>query len=158
MRLSPNFSNNNELESHISLSKVLHAIKPKTMRLNHNIHATSQFKVMASWKPGMIALTAILASLISQELLADGSNIVKAITVSLIGAEVAKNLLGIRECPALWREGQEVDTYIAEALECALGAVRAGLGIEGEGAVAAEVLYIGEAFGVESVKRKLSGW
>ena len=56
------------------------------------------------------------------------------------------------------RERAGSEAYIAEAFECALGAVRAGLGIEGEEAVAAEVLYIGEAFGVESVKRKLSGW
>ena len=56
------------------------------------------------------------------------------------------------------REGQGVDAYIAEALESALGAMRAGLGVEGEGAVAAEILYIGEAFGVESVKGSLSGW
>jgi len=74
---------------------VLHAIEPKTMRLNHNIHATSQLKVMASREPRMIALIAILAAFIGQELLADGSNIVKAITMSLIGAEVAKNLLGM---------------------------------------------------------------
>jgi len=90
----PNCSSYKELESHAYLS-VLHAIKPKTMRLNHNIHVPSQLKVMASGKPRVIALVAILASLISQELLADGSNIVKAITVSLIGAEVAKNLLGM---------------------------------------------------------------
>ena len=47
--------------------------------------------------------------------------------------------------------GQGVYAYIAEALECALGAVGAGLGVEGEGAEAAEVLEVGEVFGVEVV-------
>lgn len=51
-----------------------------------------------------------------------------------------------------------MNAYIAEALECTLGAVGAGLGVEGEGAEAAEVLEIGEAFGVEGVKGDLSGW
>lgn len=35
--------------------------------------------------------------------------------------------------------------------------MRAGLGVEGEGAEAAEILYIGEAFGVEIIKRVFGG-
>jgi len=56
------------------------------------------------------------------------------------------------------RAGQGVNWYIAEALECALRAVRTGLGVESEGAVATEVLYIGQAFGIESVEGSLSRW
>ena len=44
-----------------------------------------------------------------------------------------------------------MNAYIAEALECTLGAVGAGLGVEGEGAEAAEVLEVGEVSGVEVV-------
>lgn len=71
---------------------MLHTIKTKAVRLSHNIHGTSRLKVMASRKPRMITLIAILAAFVSQEVLAHRSNIVKAITVFAVGAEVAENL------------------------------------------------------------------
>jgi hypothetical protein len=75
-----------------STSRVLHTIKTKTVRLDHNIHAASQPNIMTSSKPRVITLLAILATLVSQELVADGSDIMMAITVLAVGAESAKDL------------------------------------------------------------------
>lgn len=80
------------LALHAQSSRVLYAIKTKTMRLDHNIHATSQLKVVASREPWMITLIAVLAALVSQEMLADRCNIVKTITVFAVGTEVAEDL------------------------------------------------------------------
>ena len=74
------------------LSKVLHTIKTKTMRLEHDIHATSQLHIMAPRKPRVITLVAILATLVSEELLADGSDIMVAVAVLALRAEGAENL------------------------------------------------------------------
>jgi hypothetical protein len=71
---------------------VLHTIKPKTMRLDHNIHAASQLNIMTSSKPRVIAFLAILATLVSQELIADGRNILMTVTVLAIGTEDAEDL------------------------------------------------------------------
>lgn len=51
-----------------------------------------------------------------------------------------------------WRES----AHRADTLECALGAVGAGFGIEAEGTECAEVLELGEAFGIESIQ-EISG-
>ena len=54
----------------------------------------------------MITLIAILASLVRQELLTHGSNIVKPITVFAIGAEVAENLCEIVSSLLVRGEGE----------------------------------------------------
>lgn len=78
--------------SNVPSSKVLHAIESKAMRLEHNIHATSQLNVVAPSKPRVIVLFAILATLVSQELIAAGSDIVVAIAVLALSAEGAEDL------------------------------------------------------------------
>jgi hypothetical protein len=96
---------------------VLHTIKTKTMRLDHHIHALSQLDIMTPSQPRMITFIAILASLVSEKLITDGSNIVMTITVFAVGAKGAKNL---DACKLLeWQEGRE-GAYVADALECAL--------------------------------------
>jgi hypothetical protein len=72
--------------------KVLHTIETKTMRLEHDIHATSELNIMASSKPRMITLLAVLAALVGQELIADGSDIMVTVTVFALGAESAEDL------------------------------------------------------------------
>jgi hypothetical protein len=62
------------------------------MRFDHNIHAPSQLKIVTSSEPRMITLLAILAALVGQELVADGSDIMMAITVLAIGTEDAEDL------------------------------------------------------------------
>jgi hypothetical protein len=62
------------------------------MRLDHNIHAASQLNIMTSSKPRVIAFLAILATLVSQELIADGRNILMTVTVLAIGTEDAEDL------------------------------------------------------------------
>jgi hypothetical protein len=71
---------------------VLHTIKTKTMRLDHNIHAASQLNIMTSSEPRVITFLTILAALVGQELVADGSDIMMAITILAVGAKHAKNL------------------------------------------------------------------
>ena len=71
---------------------MLHAIKTKTMRLDHNIHAPSQLNIMTPGQPRMITFIAILATLISEELITDGSNIVMTVAVFAIGAKDAEDL------------------------------------------------------------------
>jgi hypothetical protein len=71
---------------------VQHSIKTKTMRLDHIIHALPQLDIMTSSQPRMIAFLAILASLVSEELITDGSNIVVTAAVLAIGAEHAEDL------------------------------------------------------------------
>jgi hypothetical protein len=71
---------------------MLYPIQTKTMRLDHNIHAFPQLDIMTSSQPRMIAFLAILASLISEKHVADGSNIMMTITVLAVGAEDAENL------------------------------------------------------------------
>lgn len=44
------------------------------------------------------------------------------------------------------------DAHVADLLELALGSVGAGLRVQGEGAVAAEVLEFGEAMTVDAVE------
>lgn len=62
------------------------------MRLNHNIHTASQLEIMASSKPRVVVFLAVLATLISKELVAHGRNIMMAVAVSSIAAEFAENL------------------------------------------------------------------
>jgi xanthosine utilization system XapX-like protein len=71
---------------------VLHTIKTKTMRLDHNIHAASQLNIVTPSKPRVIAFLAILAALVGQKLVADRSDIMMAITVLAIGTEDAEDL------------------------------------------------------------------
>jgi hypothetical protein len=83
---------------------MLHTIKTKTMRLDHNIHALPQLPIMTPSQPRMITFLAILASLVSEEHVADGSNIMMSITVFAIGAEDAENL---DECESWeWKKGR----------------------------------------------------
>lgn len=68
------------------------------MRLEHDIHATSQLDIMAPRKPRMITLLAILATLVGQELFADGSDIVVAVAILALGAEGAEDLRDRKCC------------------------------------------------------------
>lgn len=71
---------------------MLHTIKPKPMRLEHNIHAAPKLNIMASSKPRMITFFAVFATLIGQELFADRSNVMVTIAVLALGAESAEDL------------------------------------------------------------------
>lgn len=62
------------------------------MRLEHDIHATSQLNIMTPSKPRMIILLTVLAALVSQKLLAEWSNIMVAVAVLALGAESAEDL------------------------------------------------------------------
>jgi hypothetical protein len=86
-------------------SRVLHTIKTKTVRLDHNIHAASQLNIMTSSKPRVITFLAILATPVSQELVADGSNIVMIITMLAVGTEDAEDLEDVNLGNG---EGQEI--------------------------------------------------
>lgn len=62
------------------------------MRLEHNIHAAPELNIMAPSKPRMITFFAVFATLVGQELFADGSNVMVAVAVLALGAESAEDL------------------------------------------------------------------
>jgi hypothetical protein len=74
---------------------MLYAIETKTMRFDHDIHALPQLDIMTPGQPRMITILAILATLVSEELITDGSNIVVTVAIFAIGAEYAKNLRSV---------------------------------------------------------------
>ena len=71
---------------------MLNTVKTQSVRLDHNIHTASQLKIMTSRKPRVVILFKMLATLISEELVAHGRKIVMVVAVSSIAAELAENL------------------------------------------------------------------
>jgi hypothetical protein len=133
---------------------VLDTVKTKRVRFDHNIHTASELKIMTSRKPRVVILLAMLATLISEELVAHRCNIVMTIAVSSVAAESAENL----ELISIENGDDIRDAYVTKSFECAFGAMRAGFRVEAEWAEGAEILELRKTFAVEVIKSILSGW